>query len=353
MEVVDYLRGAGRRRLILVALPLLLVALAIPWALSQPQEFRTISTVSVQPATGYTGPSAIRAFVDSFVQVSESTEVLESAADESGVPLSDFRGSLSVSPVGTSASVEVVVTTPNPGEGKAVTQAVIRSALATGLDSLIAQSKVELEAVREDFERVSDRLDTVVGESSELLPPEAYRVAVAEVAGIEAALATGGSGQGGESVTESDLAVAQAELRAARRAYQEYQALVVKASQKQNQVTIVEARLSQFEERQDNIDGAVLTSVTKPVSQRPLLIQAVVAAVVVGLLVASSCLVVVERVRRRRPPPEPDPVRAAPSGPRPSAPGGRQVTAHTEQAPTLRKAPATGSASALGASRER
>lgn len=350
VEVVDYLRGAGRRRLILLAMPLALLVLAVPWALSQPQEFRTVSTVTVQPSTGFSGPSAIRSFVDTFVQVSESSAVLERAATESGVPVSDFRGSLSVTPVGGSPLVEVEVTTPNRSDGESVTGALIRAALAIPLDSLIVQSKSELQAVRNDAERVVDRLDAVVSESGELLPPEAYRIAAAEVARIEAALAPGGSGQGGGDVTEFDLAAAQEELRDARQAYQDYQALVVKASQKQNQVTIVEARLSQFEERKNDIGGAVFDSVTKPVSQRPLLIQAVVAALVAGLLAAAACLVLIERLRGRRSGPAAD--QAGDGAPEPP-PGPRRPPQVAVVEPTLRKAPPADALRAMGASRDR
>lgn len=304
VEVVDYVKGAGRRRWILVAVPLVLIALAVPWALSQPQEFRTISTVSVQPSTGFSGPSAVRSVVDTFVEVSETTAVLERAAAAAGVPLTDFRGSLSVTPVGGSPLVKVEVTTPDRSAGERITGALIRSALAIPLDSLIAQSKVEIEAVQADVERVDDRLAKIERDSGELLPPEAYRVALAEVARIESILATGGSVPGGQTVSEADLAQAQAVLKETRQEAQAYQELVVERAQKQNQVTIVEARLSQFEERKNQIDGAVFDTTTKVVSNRPLLIQAVVAALVAGLLIASAGLVVIERLRRRRSPPE-------------------------------------------------
>jgi hypothetical protein len=374
VEVVEYLRGAGRRRWILVGLPLVLVALVVPWALTQPQTFRTVSTVSVQPSTGYTGPSAIRSFVDTFVQVSETAAVLERAAADSGIPVEEFRGSLSVTPVGGSPLVEVEVATSDRRDGQKVTGAIIRAALAIPLDALIAQTKVELEAVQDDVQRVAEQIATIERESGELIPSEAYRVAVAEVARIESALAAGGSGPGGEAVSEADLAEAQDTLRETRQLAQDYQSLLVQRSQKQNQVTIVEARLSQFEERKNQIDGAVFDTTTNPVSQRPLLIQAIVAALVAGVLLASATLVIIERWRRRQSGSVPDAATESPAAavaaagppdrgreadrglvkpPKTSIARERRSTSEEAEEPTLRKAPSGDSRRVLGAGRDR
>jgi len=300
VEIVQYIRGGDGRRWTLLLIPVIFVGVAVPWAWSQPVEYRTSATAFVQPTSGFTGPTVIRQVVDAFVDVTSSSTVVDRVGAETGISAQRLSESLTVAAVGASALVEVTLTGPNPELNEAAVQSLIKESFSLSLESLIAQTEIELDAVSADAARASGRVEEAEDRAGDLLPPIAYQRAVTERNRIAQLVQDPPSFEGAPTASQGDLQAAQEALDQAEADYKEYTDLTLREAQKRNQVVVVESRLAQFQARQESIDGAVFDSETTQVNRRPFLLQVAVGAAVAGLLVAGLLLVVTEWFSARR-----------------------------------------------------
>ena len=84
MEILGYLRTSGRRRWLLIAVPVLAGAAVLPVGLQQPQHFTADATVVVPSPSSDAGPAVLRQVGEGFVSVARSEAARQAIAIDLG-----------------------------------------------------------------------------------------------------------------------------------------------------------------------------------------------------------------------------------------------------------------------------
>ena len=279
VEILQYVRRAGRRAWLVLALPVLCVAVAVPVAVQRPDAFAGSVTVPVEAPSPDAGPAVVRQNVESFAALADAEQVLEPVAEANGLSVEALREHLDVDPRGTSNLVEISFQGRSAEQAARVPQAVATEALKLFRSAAVDVATKDVEAFQAAYDEAVTALRDFATESGALLPEDSYKQAVE---------------------AQDSARISQARDRLLE--YQLRQAAVDRAS---NQLASAQAREVSLKVRSgDGADRgqALLSATPQRVDSTPFLVQVGAGAVLVGLLVAGALLVLAESLGRRRRP---------------------------------------------------
>jgi hypothetical protein len=282
VEILQYIRRAGRRAWLVPALPVLCLAVAVPVAAQRADRYTGTVTVPVEAPSPDAGPAVVRQNVESFATLADAEQVLAPVAEANDLSLPEVRAHLDVDPRGTSNLVAISFQGGSAEQAAQVPQAVATGALALFHSAAADVADQDVEAFGAAYDEAVAALREYATESGSLLPEDAYRQAAA-------AQAAGG---------QDTARTAQARDRLLE--YQLLQAAVDRAS---NQLASAQAREVSLRVRAEadaDSEQALLAATPQRVDETPFLVQVAAGAVLAGLLLAGVLLVLTEALGRRR-----------------------------------------------------
>jgi capsular polysaccharide biosynthesis protein len=113
MEIAEYLRIIRKRIWVVVLIPVLAVAVAIPLVLSRPARYAATATVAGPlltaraPGSPYRTSNGAQQFVADFVAAVSIPSVVDATAQTAHAPQDEIRSNSSATPIGQSSLVEV------------------------------------------------------------------------------------------------------------------------------------------------------------------------------------------------------------------------------------------------------
>lgn len=150
MEIIDYLRVARRRLLILVLVPLLAVGIAIASVLLTGTKYTATATLSTAalvgaPSSQFTGTRGPDQFVAAFTAAATGPAVLAAAASDTGLTSGELSDGLVVAQNGASSDISLTFTTENESDVAPALEAIESEALNSlfGFQVTLAQQQVQ------------------------------------------------------------------------------------------------------------------------------------------------------------------------------------------------------------------
>jgi hypothetical protein len=150
MELIDYLRIARRRLLVLILVPVLAVGLASAYVLMSPAQYSATASLSTTAFVGgafnqFTGPQAASQFAAQFTASATGPPVLNQVSQSTQIPVKDLKDGLTVSQTGASSDMTLQFTWSKQGQILPALRAVNAATLDNmfGLQVQLAQSQVK------------------------------------------------------------------------------------------------------------------------------------------------------------------------------------------------------------------
>src|SRR3954447_3262743 len=159
MEIADYIRTVGKRKWLLIIIPVLAAAVSLPALLGAPREYRTVASVQVMPASDAASVGAIAQTVANFRQAVESDTVASAVARASGLSESALRSGLHVQQLGTSSVVEVRLVATNRAKAMIAVDRAAHLAAASLEAPKDTQARAEYDSAKADLAAAQKHAD--------------------------------------------------------------------------------------------------------------------------------------------------------------------------------------------------
>ena len=195
MEILGYLRTSGRRRWLLIAVPVLAGAAVLPVGLQQPQHFTADATVVVPSPSSDAGPAVLRQVGEGFVSVAQlRRQHRQAIAIDLGTSPGAVGRSLSVTQVGTTNLVRLTYV----GDKANLTERGARSAATQALQVYRGRQLTAAESARDalqaQYDEATAAVNAFVASSGSTSPPADYQARANTLARLDAEIALARAG---------------------------------------------------------------------------------------------------------------------------------------------------------------
>lgn len=189
VEIVDYLRIARRRLLVLVGIPVLAAALALAYVLANPRPSVATVYVSAPSLMGsqygtYQAQGASQ-FASNFVATASSPAVRDAVARETGVSVGDLEDGLSMEQVDLSSVVTITYTTRDSSTAGPVAAAVARQTLTSMFGSQVPFAQAAVDSAKESVDDANTALAAFAEEHGSLPIAQQYESLTAQITALE------------------------------------------------------------------------------------------------------------------------------------------------------------------------
>lgn len=334
MEITDYVRQAGRRAWLLVLLPLLAAALAVPYALSRPTEYTAATTVQLQPNDDDPTPGIVKQTVDSYQAVVTSELTTVPVAERFKLPKDQIAEGATVLREQDGQLVTVSYTGTDQNRVPEISEALARQALEVTQNRDLEIANRDVAAFQGRYDAASKLVNDFIAQGNvPLLPEEDYKSTSAAVATLQRDIARRKALGQDRGDLEVELAALSRSLPPKRDRFVTYQRLQAAANSAAASLAAAQGRQLTVTVRRDAAQpdseiNPVRRGAATEVNALPYIVQVVLGAAVLGLLLAAAILVALEardRRRRSRTVRRRDPATTA--GPAPGRPAATEVLA--------------------------
>lgn len=189
MEIVDYLRIAKRRLLVLAGIPVLAAALALAYLLANPRPSVATVYVSAPSLMGsqygtYQAQGASQ-FASNFVAIASSPAVRDAVARKTGVSVGDLEDGLSLEQVDLSSVVSITYTTRDSSTAGPVAADVARQTLTSMFGSQVPFAQAAVDSARESVHDANTAVAAFAGKHGSLPVAQQYETLTAQITVLE------------------------------------------------------------------------------------------------------------------------------------------------------------------------
>ncbi|MFV2011007.1 MULTISPECIES: Wzz/FepE/Etk N-terminal domain-containing protein [unclassified Micromonospora] len=331
VEIVDYLRIARRRLLLLVGVPVLAAGAAATLVLIAPQQYTAMAYVAAPALVGgtaaqqFTGNQAANQFAAAFSAAATSPRVIDEVVADTGVAANRLRSGLVVNQVGVSSQMEITFTSPDRATVSPVLTATVERALAFLFSSQVAIATEQVAAASADVAAATAAITAWEKENKVTQPDKIYQATLNEMASLRQQrlqMQAVGNGRGADAATEA-IKAGQKQLDTIGPKLADYQALIAQCDAATGALSSARQGLQSARAQVQAADPAEVASIgaVRAVSRTTSLINTTVSVAGAGLLLAVILVAMLELLARNRagePPASSTDSPNPPPGPRPT-----------------------------------
>jgi len=231
MEILDYFKAIGRRFWVLVLVPAIAGLLPLTYFVLRPTEYAAKVTVVPVSLVGgvrtnqYRGSDADKFFANNVTGALKTNRLMDQVSQETGVPARAVRSGLRVSPVNTSAFVNVTYVTTKKRQAEPVVRAAATDALHFLFQSQYDVAKAEVDAAQKQADQADDGLNGISRQSGGQTPDLAYAALSRGLPALQATAARAKDPAGAAQINQQ-VAAAQARLADLGKLEGQYLALI-------------------------------------------------------------------------------------------------------------------------------
>jgi hypothetical protein len=309
VEIMDFLKAARRRLLLIILLPVLSMAVTETLLLTQPTAYSGTAIVDAPALVGgldsqYTGAQGVNQFVSAFEATASGPVVRHAVLDATGVSPTVLADGLDVSQRGTSSSLSVVYTSTKKDTIVPVLTGVTTTTLRALFESQVQSAKARVGSAQTTLTEATSAIGALTTKYGMADPQKAYEAQLSRVNSLvqqQASFTASGNAVGAAAMA-SPIASAKAELAKFGPILTEYSALTIARDTAVQGVDEANAKLSANTAQLANADPSKIVSISgaSAVDRLPELLQTSASVGAAASFLALVLVLVLELVARGR-----------------------------------------------------